>query len=404
MVLIVGRNSEQTVCYYSSRILKINRPGSQTEARPVVANTNVSFFKTEQPSATQSSTNGAVSATPGFVPAVTLEANKASGNGAEPAKRLINLPEPSGASLFNMGTPKVSVDTGNVKPEWTGFFAHQTSSSTEEKKTLSGPLFSGSTVPIATGGLFANILPAAEPVKAPVEEKPAPVVEQPKVVPAAEEKPKVENPTQPSSGLSGLFGNGTQPANGGLFGNTKPPGTSLFGDLKGGSSSLFGTNTSFFADTKVGGEKKDENKDQGSGKPAFEASGLFGATGTSYIKTKSGLFDGLLNSNVSNGTGCGSGLMGNTTAPETSLFSRPSGTAAAGGDDDEDAGVDPDEEVVPGQEDKADPSKATGNYKYESKTEVLVVVSSLSNPEIREQLQKGHRSCSGRGICQYREV
>ena len=43
------------------------------------------------------------------------------------------------------------------------------------------------------------------------------------------------------------------------------------------------------------------------------------------------------------------------------------------GEDDEEA-VEADEDEVPGQEDKSDPAKSRGNYKYESKTEIILTV------------------------------
>lgn len=43
------------------------------------------------------------------------------------------------------------------------------------------------------------------------------------------------------------------------------------------------------------------------------------------------------------------------------------------GEDDEEA-VEADEDEVPGQEDKSDPLKSRGNYKYESKTEIILTV------------------------------
>lgn len=356
--------------------MKINRGGSQSEAKPIVQNVDVKFFSGATTTPAQPSVQAAPGSTAGFFPQSTSETPKPAAQAAEP---LVKLPEPSGASLFNFKI--ASTPAGPSAGQ--GLFSGATSFATEEKKQPAASLFGTSNGSVPTGGLFANILAPAEPVKKVTPEKPAPQAEPPKPTIVSEEKPKAEAPAPQTSGLSGLFGNGTKPSTGGLFGDSKPPGTSLFGDLKGGNTagtSLFGTSGS-----SLFGEKKPEaDKQADSGKPAFETSGLFAAAPTSYIKTKTGLFDGLLNSSVNNGTGCGSGLLGNGTAPQTSLFSKPSGTAAAGADDDDEAGVDPDEEVVPGQEDNVDPTKATGSYKYESKTEILVVVTSFPYIEIGE--------------------
>lgn len=96
--------------------------------------------------------------------------------------------------------------------------------------------------------------------------------------------------------------------------------------------------------------------------------------GSGITATKTGLFDGLLNSGVSNNTGCGTNLFSHTSTPLQGLFANAN-AAAAGGDEDEEE-VEGDEDEVPGQDDATDPTKSTGNYKYQETSSVIISVRS----------------------------
>ena len=163
-----------------------------------------------------------------------------------------------------------------------------------------------------------------------------------------------------------------------IFGNLAPP--------QGGSNSFFsntGATSSIF-----GNANKDDNKE--SDKPSQaepKKTGLFDGLntkqetkaptsffGSGITVTKTGLFDGLLNTGVSNNTGCGTNLFNHSSAPLTGMFAGAGG--AAGGEDDEEE-VEGDEDEVPGQDDATDPTKSTGNYKYE---ETTTTISSVHPP------------------------
>lgn len=238
----------------------------------------------------------------------------------------------------------------------------------------------------------------AEPI---VEAKPAPAVVQ--AVPQAIIQESPEKPAQPTSGPV------TSTSSGSLFGNSKIPTGSLFGNVStggffGNSSQTPATQISFAGLTEGAKKEAEAPAAVQSSKPPSLFANVTSHGPPTFIPTKSGLFDGLLNSNVSNGTGCGTNLFGGNPTPLSNMFARPSGDAQAGGDDDEEANVDPDEEVVPGQEDKADPSKATGDYKYESKTSVLITVNTSPDSEICEQLQEGFFAGVRCRICKSGEV
>ena len=148
---------------------------------------------------------------------------------------------------------------------------------------------------------------------------------------------------------------------GGLFDNLKAdadkPSTGFFGN--GQASSLFG------------------NPSQ---EPA-KKTGLFdnlltqpNTTNPEVKPTKSGLFDGLLNPNMSNNTGCGTNLFSNSQTPLSGIFAKTEGSNTADAGEDDEEVIEGDEDEVPGQEDKSDPTKSRGNYKYESKTETILSV------------------------------
>lgn len=154
-----------------------------------------------------------------------------------------------------------------------------------------------------------------------------------------------------------------------LFGNLPPPQTnSFFG------SSISANTPSIFANAN----KTEDEAPKKSGlfdgllsnKPEENKPSSFFGSATTSGPTKSGLFDGLLNSNLSNNTGCGTNLFNTGATPLTGIFSK-----AGGNDEEDEEAVNEDEEVVPGQEDNADPTKSTGTYKYESTTtDILTVV------------------------------
>lgn len=154
----------------------------------------------------------------------------------------------------------------------------------------------------------------------------------------------------------------------------------------GNSSPQKGTSNAFFAGNGTSGlfknTEKADNKEPTVAPVEPKKAGLFDNLnskeenkpsssffGSGITITKSGLFDGLLNNSVSNNTGCGTNLFSHTSTPLTGMFANASG-GHAGGEDDEDE-ADGDEDEVPGQEDATDPTKSTGNYKYEETTTVI---------------------------------
>ena len=142
----------------------------------------------------------------------------------------------------------------------------------------------------------------------------------------------------------------------------------------GSSAPLFGTGKaveSLFGETSKAGGLFDKPKEAvgglfdslkglGSDKPA---TGFFGSA-AQEPKKSGGLFEGLVNPSASNNTGCGTNLFDTAKSSLTGLFAN-----VAGGGEEEEEG-DPNEEVVPGQEDVCDPSKAKANFAYKSDAQV----------------------------------
>lgn len=150
-----------------------------------------------------------------------------------------------------------------------------------------------------------------------------------------------------------------------------------------------GTTNAFFAQTSSGlfaNLGKEDKKAGTSAQPEPKKGGLFANLvstsneeskpqssffGSAVTVTKTGLFDGLLNTGASNNTGCGTNLFNHTATPLSGMF------ANAGGNNEEDEEEgEGDEDEVPGQEDVTDPTKSTGNYKYEEKTTSIISVCS----------------------------
>lgn len=163
-----------------------------------------------------------------------------------------------------------------------------------------------------------------------------------------------------------------------IFGNLAPP---------------QGVTNSFFASSGTSGLfanfGKEEKKPEAPVAAEPKKSGLFDNLetkqdnkapstffGSGVTITKTGLFDGLLNSGVSNNTGCGTNLFNHTTTPLTGMFASAA-SGNHGGEDDEDE-VDGDEDEVPGQEVVSDPTKSTGNYKYEETSTTIISVKPVS--------------------------
>ena len=170
-----------------------------------------------------------------------------------------------------------------------------------------------------------------------------------------------------------------------FFSGMAPPASNSFfsGTSAAGGSANLGANKSDSFFKKDEGEKVEAKKgglfdNLLSKAEEGKSAGFFGQA---TAPTKSGLFDGLLNTNVSNNTGCGSNLFESGSTPLSGMFAK----AAGNEDEDEEAVNDDEEEEVPGQGDVTDPTKSTGNYKYEQiSTDLLSVI--LSNSVVSDQL------------------